>query len=178
MIYRRLSFLAVSDLATRPPPSPSPKQVVSLSPVFLCVAGRAYWREGEGGGGGLGAKSLLLLLKSDVGGKGLSSINHPILSDSKDPSSADTTYMLHHPPKQIFLDLVMSFLSLVQNFRPVARTTLNANWTKKSVAAKFKLSGNTFVFVHSFLRLKLCVYTFLSVGIEHCQTQPAGSWFL
>ncbi len=121
MIYKRLSFLAVLDIAPRPPPSPSPKQVVSLSQSF-CVSPVELTdgRRGVGGGGGLGAKS-------DVGGKGWSSINHPILSDSKDPSSADTTYMLHHPPKQIFLDVVMSFLFHVQNFRPVARTTLNAN---------------------------------------------------
>jgi hypothetical protein len=42
------------DSAPLPNPSPfSRQQVVSLFPVFLCVAGRVYWRErGEGGGGG------------------------------------------------------------------------------------------------------------------------------
>ncbi len=49
MIYKRLSFLASFDLAPRPPPSHSPEQVVSLSPVFLCR--RASLLTGGGGGG-------------------------------------------------------------------------------------------------------------------------------
>ncbi len=46
-------FLRSYDSAPRPPPSSPLPSVRCLSfSVFLCVSGRAYWREGGGWGGG------------------------------------------------------------------------------------------------------------------------------
>ncbi len=51
MIYRGPCFLAIICFGSTPTPFPlSRQQLVSLCQVSSCVAGRAYWREGEGGG--------------------------------------------------------------------------------------------------------------------------------
>ncbi len=70
MIYRWPGFLAVVRFSLSPTPPPlSRHQVVSVFSVFLCVAGRAYWRERGGGGP-----------ESYNDEKAWSSINHSILS--------------------------------------------------------------------------------------------------
>ncbi len=58
------------------PPLPT-ASCLSFS-VFLCVAGQAYWRGGEGFGG----------TKSYDGEKSWSSINHSVLSEGGDESKA------------------------------------------------------------------------------------------
>jgi hypothetical protein len=57
MMYRGPGFLAPCDSAPHPPPSPFlfRQQVVSLSQIFLCVAGRACGRR-ERGREGVGVK--------------------------------------------------------------------------------------------------------------------------
>ncbi len=74
MIYRGPRFLAVAWFGSSTTPSPHylPSASCLSFSVFLCVAGRAYWRERRVGGGD-GAKSC-------DGEKAWSSINHSILS--------------------------------------------------------------------------------------------------
>ncbi len=71
MISRGPGFLVIRPLNYPLPPLPW-ASCLSFS-AFLCVSGRAYWREGGGEGGGQGAESY-------DSKKGWSSINHSILS--------------------------------------------------------------------------------------------------
>ncbi len=87
MIYRGSGVLAVVLFGSSPTTSPPAASCLSFS-VFLCVAGRAYWRRGRGKGGG-GAKSY-------DGEKVWSSINHSMLFVDKVFSVGDWSYYVKY----------------------------------------------------------------------------------
>jgi hypothetical protein len=82
-LWRTRLFLRWFDSAPRPPPLSPSESCLSFS-VFLCVAGRAYWRGWRGGRGA----------KSNYREKAWSSIKHSLLSALNQEDSSRSTWGL------------------------------------------------------------------------------------